>query len=136
IVMAATINIEQLALDFINTLKNRKTADELLPFYHQQVQQTEYANNLVKTTVTRTLEDLKVAAQKGQTVLQKEEYDIVNSYTIGNTVILEAIWTGTLAIPIGSIPAGGKMTAHFAQFYEFENGKIIRQRNYDCFDPF
>jgi ketosteroid isomerase-like protein len=69
-------------------------------------------------------------------VLQKEKYDIVKSYTIGNTVIIEAVWTGTLAIPLGNIPIGGEMKAYFAQFYEFQDGKIIKQRNYDCFEPF
>jgi hypothetical protein len=51
-------------------------------------------------------------------------------------VIIEAIWTGTLAIPLGNIPIGGQMKAWFAQFYEFKDGKIIKQRNYDCFEPF
>jgi hypothetical protein len=46
------------------------------------------------------------------------------------------MWTGTLALPIGQIPIGGHMKANFARFYEFENGKIRRQRNYDCFEPF
>jgi hypothetical protein len=47
-----------------------------------------------------------------------------------------------LAIPLGKLAVGDQMVANFAQFYEFEEDsndnkmKIIRQRNYDCFDPF
>lgn len=48
---------------------------------------------------------------------------------------LEVLWTGTLAVPFGSIPAGGTMSAHFAVFLDFRDGKIVAQRNYDCFDP-
>jgi len=44
--------------------------------------------------------------------------------------------TGTLAVPFGSIPAGGEMRARFAIFLELRDGRIVRQRNYDCFDPF
>ena len=29
-----------------------------------------------------------------------------------------------------------EMTAHFAQIFECKDGKIYRQRNYDCFEPF
>jgi ketosteroid isomerase-like protein len=47
---------------------------------------------------------------------------------------LEVVWVGTLAVPFGSIPAGGQMKAFFAVFLEFREGKIIRQRNYDCFE--
>jgi len=43
---------------------------------------------------------------------------------------------GTLAIFIGNLPAGGEMTAYFAQLFESRDGKIYRQRNYDCFEPF
>ena len=44
-------------------------------------------------------------------------------------------WTGTLAVPVGALPVGGQMRARFAQFYELRDGKIVAQRNYDCFDP-
>jgi ketosteroid isomerase-like protein len=41
---------------------------------------------------------------------------------------------GTLAVPFGSFPVGSQMKAFFAVFLEFREGKIIRQRNYDCFE--
>ncbi|MCB9307325.1 MAG: nuclear transport factor 2 family protein, partial [Lewinellaceae bacterium] len=62
--------------------------------------------------------------------------EVKNLLSVGDTVVLECIWRGTLAIPIGNIPAGGQMTAYFAQVFEFRDGKIYRQRNYDCFEPF
>jgi hypothetical protein len=43
--------------------------------------------------------------------------------------------TGTLAVPLGSIPAGGEMRARFAMFCEFKGGENRRARNHDCFDP-
>lgn len=41
-----------------------------------------------------------------------------------------------MAIPFGNKKAGDEMVAYFAQFYEFEGDKIIKQRNYDCFETF
>ena len=129
-------DLKQIAAAFIQTLQNRESVEELVHFYHPDIEQIEYPSTLSNNTTIRKLNDLKLAAEKGKQVLQKEEYQILNSYTIGNTVILEALWTGTLAIPLGNIPVGGQMKAHFAQFFEFKDGKIIRQRNYDCFEPF
>ena len=37
---------------------------------------------------------------------------------------------------VGTIPAGGKMRANFGVFLQFRGGRIARQHNYDCFDPF
>jgi hypothetical protein len=40
-----------------------------------------------------------------------------------------------LAVPLGELAAGASMRAHFAMFFELEDGRIRRQRNYDCFEP-
>lgn len=127
---------EQLVVDFLKMVEERKSAEELDRFYHPEVQQIEYPNSIVKNTVIRSLEDLKAGSERGKSILTKEEYEIIQLHSSGNVVILEAIWTGTLAVAIGNLPVGGKITAHFAQFFEFRDGRILKQRNYDCFDPF
>ncbi len=131
-----TDKLNQIAAEFIRTLQSRNSAEELIKFYHKDIEQIEFPNTLTKNKTVRNLDDLKLASERGKKVLQKEEYKILKSYSFENTVIIEALWTGTLAIPIGNIPAGGQMKAHFAQFYEFQDDKIIKQRNYDCFEPF
>jgi ketosteroid isomerase-like protein len=40
-----------------------------------------------------------------------------------------------LAVEFGAIPVGGSLHARFAVFLGFRDGKIARQRNYDCFEP-
>jgi ketosteroid isomerase-like protein len=77
-----------------------------------------------------------LAASKGRQVLQKETYEVVHPYETGNTVIIEAIWKGILVIPVGKLNTGDVMKAYFAQVFQFKDGKIFRQRNYDCFEPF
>lgn len=128
--------LRQIVESFIHTLQNRESAEELLQFYHEEVEQIEFPNTLTRNKTIRNLEELTLAAERGKKVLAKEEYEIFRSYSFENTVIIEAVWTGTLAIPIGNIQAGGQMKAYFAQFFEFKDQKIIRQRNYDCFEPF
>lgn len=130
------MNLLESVKKFLKTLENRKNFEELLAFYHPDIEQIEFPNTLTPNIAVRRLEDLKIAGEKGQQVLQKEKYDIVKAYSFESTVIVEAIWTGTLAIPIGKLKKGDTMKAYFAQFYEFKDGKIIKQRNYDCFEPF
>ena len=129
-------DIKTIATQFIRTLEHRKSSDEILQFYHPDIKQIEFPNTVTKNRTVRTLSDLKEAAEKGKKLMLKEDYEVLNSWTFENTVIIEAIWTGTLAIPYGNLPGGGQMKAYFAQFYEFRDGKIFKQRNYDCFDPF
>lgn len=135
--MATTLTKnEQIVIDYLKMVEQRTSAEELDRFYHEDVQQIEYPNAIVKNTAIRSLQDLKAASERGKKILIKEVYEVQHLYSSGDNVILEAIWKGTLSIPLGNIPAGGEMTAYFAQFFQFKDGKIYRQRNYDCFEPF
>lgn len=127
---------EKTVVAFLKMVEERQSSAALDAFYHQDIEQVEYPNAIVKNTVYRNLNDLKEGAERGKQLLAKETYDIKNLYGFGDTVILEAVWTGILAIPLGTKSAGETMIANFAQFFEFKDGKIFKQRNYDCFDPF
>lgn len=132
--MAETTDIIQLALNFLKAIENNVPADKLREFYDDEIEQIEFPNQITKQLTKRGIAELMEANERGRQVLTKQTFEVTKSHVIGNTVILEAIWTGILAIPVGSVPAGGEMTAYFAQFFEFRNGKIMRQRNYDCFE--
>ena len=129
-------DILQIAKDFIKAVEARTDSEQIEKFYHSEALQTEYPNAVTKNVIVREVAELQTASKKGKQVLSKEEYDIIHAYKDGNVVIIEAVWTGTLAIAIGKLSAGEKMKAYFAQFFEFKEGKIFRQRNYDCFEPF
>lgn len=127
---------ENTVIQFLKMLESRTSSDELEIFYHPHSQQIEFPNALTKQCTIRSLQELKEASDKGSKVLTKEEYEVKNILSINDTVVLECVWRGTLAIPIGNIGAGGQMKAYFAQIFEFKDDKIFRQRNYDCFEPF
>src|SRR6476620_3845817 len=99
----------QLTIDFLRALENRQSGADIERFYHTDVLHTEYPNAIRRDLALSTLDDLKQASEKGRQVLTKETYEIVRSYVFGNSVIIEAVWTGTLAIPLGNLKAGEEM---------------------------
>jgi hypothetical protein len=48
----------------------------------------------------------------------------------------EILWTGVLAIPMGELKPGDAMSCYSGIFLDFRDGRIVGQRNYDCFPPF
>jgi hypothetical protein len=56
-----------------------------------------------------------------------QKYEILSSTASGDNVIVEVQWTGTLRIPLGSLPEGGQMKARSAMFLTFRNGRIVRR---------
>jgi ketosteroid isomerase-like protein len=75
------------------------------------------------------------AFEKGQKLLSSQSYEIKSWVADGDRLSIEVIWTGTLALSFGSLSPGSEMRAHCAIFFQFKDGKIVSQRNYDCFEP-
>jgi hypothetical protein len=73
-------------------------------------------------------------AGRGKKTMATQIYKITHEMADRVRLAMEAEWVGTGSV-FGSIPAGGQMKAFFAVFLEFREGKIVRQRNYDCFEP-
>ena len=109
--------------------------DALARFFTEDVVQEELPNRLVPAGATRDLAGLLEAAARGRQAIRAQSYEIVSAVESGPSIALEVRWTGVLAVPLGSLPAGGEMRARFAMFIELREGRISRQRNYDCFDP-
>jgi len=105
-------------------------------FFAPDVEQVEFPNRFVPAGATRDLAALRDAAERGRKVLRAQRYALKHAFASGDTVILEVLWAGTLAVAVGTLAAGDEMRAHFAVFLEFRDGRIVKQRNYDCFEPF
>ena len=118
-------------------LESIGTADEFggLRFFADDVIQVEFPNRLLPNGATRDLAALREAAERGRKVVTAQRFEVLNAIASGEQVAVEAVWTGTLAVPLGTLPAGGQMRARFAIFLTYRDGKIVRQHNYDCFDP-
>lgn len=126
----------ELARRYYKALEENRPAEEVMAFYDPGVTQIEYPNRLTIAGATRNLEDLMTAAERGKKAIVKQTFEIRRLYAQDQTVVAELIWTGVLAVPFGTLKAGDSMKAYFANFIEFKDGKIFRQRNYDCFEPF
>lgn len=120
---------------FVAAVAARTPFEVIERFYAPDVIQEEFPNWLIPNGTTRDLAALRDADAKGRQVISAQSCEVVNAVATGHCVALEVIWTGTLAIALGSLKPGDTMRARFAQFFEFRDGLIVRQRNYDCFDP-
>jgi ketosteroid isomerase-like protein len=134
--MTDTHNILAIARKHLDDIQQGKAGLQLAEYFSENIEQVEYPNRLNVKGATSDFDTLMKRSEKGRHLMKKQEYDIRKEYVFGNTVVLEVTWKGLLSAPVGQIPAGGELKAYFALFLEFENGKIIRQRNYDCFELF
>ena len=92
-------------------------------------------NRIYPNGVRAGVAKMSEAFAKGRKLLSSQTYEIKNHVVNGEKVAVEVLWTGILAIGFGSLAAGSAMRAYSAMFFEFQDGRIVSQRNYDCFEP-
>jgi ketosteroid isomerase-like protein len=124
-----------LVREYLAALESGADFEILARFFTPDAVQIELPNRLNPQGQRSDLASLRQRAGQGKKILSEQRYEILSEVTQGSRVAVEAKWTATIAIPLGSLPAGGSMAAHFAMFFEFRDGRIALRKNYDCFEP-
>lgn len=127
---------ETLAREYLKALENGEAGEPLRRFYTPDFEQIEFPNSLNPKGQRSDLANALERSEKGKHVLRSQRYAVKSAVVSGDAVALEVEWSGVLAIQIASLRSGQEMRAHFAVFLDFRDGRIARQRNYDCFEPF
>ena len=128
--------IEHLALarQYLKAIESGASAEEMARFFAPEVIVEIFPSKFFPNGSRSNLDEIRAAANRGKKAMASQTYAVRNALASGDQVALEIDWTGTLAIPFQTIPAGGQMRAHFAAFLQFKDGKIVSQRNYDCYE--
>ena len=132
--MSAAENLAT-ARRYIAALGSGASADEINQYFSPDVVQEEFPNRLVPNGATRDLEALKQARIRGKALLSAETFELLGAVASEDRVAMELRWSGTIAATAGPFRAGQTLRARFAVFLELRDGRIVRQRNYDCFEP-
>ncbi len=125
----------ELARQYLKAIESGASAEDMTQFFAPDVIVEIFPSKFFPNGSRDNLAGVLAAVERGKKAITSQTYAVRNALSSGDQVALEIDWTGTLAVPFQTIPAGGKMRAHFAAFLQFKNGKIISQRNYDCYEP-
>ncbi len=120
---------------YLEALGRGVIGDELSRFFTSDVIQIEYPNRLNPNGGRSDLATILLRAGQGQKLMTEQTFEIQSEVVEGARVAVETIWTGTLAVSMGTLKAGSKMKAYFAICFVLRDGLIAVQRNYDCFEP-
>jgi ketosteroid isomerase-like protein len=111
------------------------TAQQLDAVLHAEITVEEAPNLVAPMGRTRDHRAIHEGFARSKGLLTEQEYRIESAVEIGDRVILEVGWRGVLAQGFGKVAAGTEMRARCAMFLQFRDGKIVSQRNYDCYEP-
>jgi ketosteroid isomerase-like protein len=120
---------------YFSAIERGVAADTLDQFYAPDVVQEEFPNRLMPNGVRRDLQAMRDAAVRGRALMRAQRFELLSIMARDGTVVVEALWTGTVSAAAGPFDENTVLRARFAMFFEFRDGRIVAQRNYDCFDP-
>jgi ketosteroid isomerase-like protein len=121
---------------YLQAIASNVPVEELLSFFSPDVVQEGMPNRLKPQGGRCGLAEIRQNYERGQQIMASQQYDVQSAVAEGDTVAIEVLWTGRLAVAVAHLQPGAEMCAHCAIFFQFQDGKIVRQRNYDCFEPF
>jgi len=111
------------------------TFSEIEPLLTEDILVEQLPNRIYPQGLRADRALLLESFEKGRKLLSQQTYEIKNAVANDNVASVEVLWTGTLAVGFGRLAVGSQMRCHSAIFFEFKDGKIASQRNYDCFEP-
>ena len=95
----------------------------------------EHPNAIARSGNRRDRAGALEGVRAGRAMMAWQSLEDVRYLTADETVVVRAVWRGALAQAVGGMPAQGRITADVAMFFQLRNGRILRQENYDCYQP-
>lgn len=111
-------------------------AEAFQKLVHPQVSFIEHPNPITKNGQVRNLSAALEGLETGKKILAWQKYEITNIVDDSTSLVVEAKWTGQVAVDVGHLKKDQVLTAYAAMRFDFKDGKIFRQVNYDCYEPF
>jgi ketosteroid isomerase-like protein len=121
---------------YLGAVASGESAERLFEFYSPDVVIEAFPNRIASQGSVRRAAEIRAAYEQGKKILRSQNYDVRRIVESGDEVAVELVWTGVLAVPVMGLAAGSDMKAFVAMFLTFREGKIVSQRNYDCYPPF
>lgn len=125
----------QTVLAYLKAIEDGDRA-AVLASYAPDAEQVEWPNRLNARGQRRAVARIGEDFERGRALLASQRYEVTRLMADGDHVMVEMVWRGTLAVALGKHEAGTTLTAHCAAAFDFRDGRIVAQRNYDCFEDF
>jgi ketosteroid isomerase-like protein len=125
-----------IAQRYLQILERDPSDPELHALFDPEFVFHERPNRLNPNGRTLRSDELRALTNKAKQILIDQRYEVVHALAVGDEVAMEVEWTGRFNVGFASTAAGQPIRAKLGMFLTFRAGKLVSQRNYDCYEPF
>ncbi|WP_136707593.1 nuclear transport factor 2 family protein [Agromyces sp. H66] len=127
---------QSLVRGLMSAIERGERGPALAEYFDPDAEQVEYPSVMNPTGGSRGLKGVLDGAEVGARILASQAYEMHEFLEDGDAAAVRLTWRARTAADLPGLPAGSELTAHIAQFYEFHDGRVLRLRSYDCYEPF
>jgi ketosteroid isomerase-like protein len=127
-----SMTTREIVTAYIQAIEAHDT-DTAARLMHPDVELTTHPNRLLPAGRCSSAAEMRAQGERGKQLMASERYDIRQMIVEGDRAAAQIAWSGTLAVALGSLPAGHVMQAQICSIIELKDGKVWRQEQYDCF---
>src|SRR5215470_8209083 len=95
--------------------------DAAEPFLHPDMENLEHPNKLNPTGKHYDRAALRAAAERGRAIMASQRYEVRHMIVEGDRAAIQMLWTGTLKVAAGPLPAGHVMRAEICSIIELRD---------------
>lgn len=121
---------------YLKAVESLESGETLASFLAPEVTFHELPNLIVPNGRVRNAAEMRTAFAMGRQLLTSQTFRIIRMIEMGDEVAAELEWTGVLAVPFRDLQPGSQLRANIGMFITLKDGRIVSQRNYDCYPPF
>ena len=120
---------------FIRAIESGTHGDALLEFLHPEVEQVDYPSLMNPQGGRRGLAEILAASTAGAGMIGEQRYDVRRVVASGDDLVVQVVWHGRVALPIGTVPVGTRLHSNSVISFGIDGDRIRRVEAYDCYDP-
>lgn len=121
---------------YLSALESRAPVERIEALLAEDATIAVLPNRLDPRGTERGRAEALADVARGRALLARERYEVLGTVREGDRVALEVAWTGVLAVSLGALEPGAELRGRCAMFFRVVSGRIVAQRNYDCFEAF
>jgi ketosteroid isomerase-like protein/carbon monoxide dehydrogenase subunit G len=123
-----------IARNYLEVLSSAAPPEEISRFFAPEAIDEEFPTRLLPKGVARRLDEILEARARDLTWFNSQSHELRGATGGGSQVAMEILFKGSLAAARDGFSAGQELEYRSAVFLKFQNGRIVRQRTYPCFE--
>ncbi len=124
-----------IARNYLAALSSRSSTKAVDVFLAKDLVRVEYPHRFLDRATSSSAEGMLGPRARASGTFATEDFELMGATGGGSQVAMEIAWSGRVGKHAPPLVEGQELAARLAVFLKFDDGRIVREHVYACFEP-